>query len=271
MRSFSTFILIVVSLSLSSVLSPHAAWAESKLRVAAAADLKFALPTLAKRFETQNPTVKVEMIFGSSGSLTQQIQAGAPFDVFLSADDSFPEKLKKTDLVEGDTFRYGTGHLVIWARTPLKLESLMKAGEPTLAILKSDAVKRFAIANPAVAPYGRIAAQALEKAHLDKELASKQVMAENVAQAAQFAATGAVSASLIAQALAESPEMKNAGTMLPLKSDEAESLKQSGAILKSSKLKTEAQRFRDLLLSNEGQSVLSAHGLGTKNETKGTK
>lgn len=255
--------LLVAALSAIAHLSSAMA-ADAKLRVAAAADLKFALPKLIAVFEAQHPSVKVESIFGSSGSLTQQIQAGAPFDLFLSADDSFPQRLKKDGKADGEVFRYGTGHLVLWAPKKFPLLALHKTSDQTLRVLQLSEISKFAIANPAVAPYGRVADEALSNAKLKESLKSKMVTGENVAQAAQFALTGAASAALIAQAIAESPDMKAAGTYLILKPTEASELKQSGVVVGKSTKKTEARQFRDLLLGPVGQKVLADHGLAEK-------
>lgn len=255
-------LLVLVVLATATISSAQAA--ERKLRVAAAADLKFALPKLIAVFESHHPGLKVEAIFGSSGSLTQQIQAGAPFDVFLSADDSFPQRLKADGRADGDVFRYGTGHLVLWAPKKISVSALHKTSDHTLRVLESDEISKFAFANPVVAPYGRVADEALTKANLKENLKSKMVTGENVAQAAQFALTGAVSAALIAQAIAESPEMKSKGTYLVLKPTEASELKQSGVIVVRSTLKSEARQFRDLLLSAQGQKILAEHGLAEK-------
>lgn len=257
--SFLTWVLPAVMVVEMLISAPVSAAETKNLRIAAAADLKFAMPALVEIFEKSHPDVKVETIIGSSGSFTQQIQASAPFDLFLSADDSYPTKLKAAKKVEGDVFRYGTGHLVLWFPNAVKL--VKQTGQSTMAVLESSLVKKFAIANPAVAPYGRAAEEALMKAKLKDKLKIKMVMGENVAQAAQYAMTGAVEASLIAQALAESPEMKASGSYLSLGADEAPLLKQSGAVLVTSKLKKEAGEFRELLLGSEGQAVLAAHGL----------
>lgn len=248
---------VVILLVLASSLA-EAAETET-LRIAAASDLKFALPALVEIFEKSHSDVKVETIIGSSGSFTQQIQAGAPFDLFLSADESYPEKLKAAKKIDGEVFRYGTGTLVLWIPNSVKLTR--RDGQSTVTLLLDPAVKKFAIANPAVAPYGRAADQALTQAKLKDKLKTKMVMGENVAQAAQYAVTGAVSAALIAQALADSPEMKASGSYFKFEANEAPQLKQSGAVVAASRLKKQALEFRDLLLAAEGQKILSNHGL----------
>jgi molybdate transport system substrate-binding protein len=235
-----------------------AATPRKTLRVAAASDLKFAMPSLVELYEKRHPGEKVEAIFGSSGSFVQQILSGAPLDLFLSADESYAVKVKEAGKAQGEVFQYGTGRLVLWL--PKALMLIRKEGESTAALLLKPEVKKFAMANPAVAPYGRAADEALKKSGLQEKLRSKMVMGENVAQTAQYAATGSVSCALIALALAESPEMQALGSYILFDVDEAPELKQTGVVLKTN-LSKQAEAFKTTLLSDEGQRVLAAHGL----------
>src|SRR4029450_2519889 len=173
---------------------------------AAASDLQSALPAIAARFE-KNAGGKVTLTFGSSGNFFAQIQNGAPFDVYLSADVDYPKRLEDVGLAEpGSRYEYARGRLVLWARRDAGID--VSRG---LSILADSRVRRIAIANPDHAPYGRAAVAALRADGLYDRVRSKLVVGENISQAAQFAESGSADAGLIALSLALSPALKNAG------------------------------------------------------------
>ena len=152
------------------------------LVVAAAADLSSALKEVATSYEKKTG-VKISLSFGSSGALTQQIQNGAPFDVFFSADMEYPRQLVASGDAEGTTlYQYATGTLVLWvpANSPLDLE------HKGMEVLLDPSVKKVSIANPQHAPYGRAAVAALKHAGLYDQISSRLVLGESVSQAAQF-------------------------------------------------------------------------------------
>src|SRR4029077_2335298 len=175
-----------------------------EIRVAAAADLRFALSELAVNYEKHAGT-KVNVTYGSSGNFFAQIQNGAPFDLFFSADLEYPRKLEATGLAESGTlFEYARGRIVIWARRDAPIDV---AAQGWNALLSSD-VQKIAIANPALAPYGRAAVAALEKAGILELVKSKFVYGENISQAAQFVQFGNAQAGIVSLSLALSPAMK---------------------------------------------------------------
>src|ERR1700742_5112177 len=132
---------------------------QTPLRVAAAADLQFALKDIAQQYEHQTG-VKVEITFGSSGNFFAQIQNGAPFDVFFSADVQYPNKLQQADLIEPDTlFKYAVGRIVIWIPADSKLDLLAQKWNALL----DPSIQKIAIANPEHAPYGRPAGEARQQ------------------------------------------------------------------------------------------------------------
>ena len=170
------------------------------IKIAAAADLNYALNDLAARFEAKSGT-KVLLSFGSSGNLFSQIQHGAPFDLFFSADEDYPKKLAAAGAMDGPTLRtYAIGHLVLWLpkASPLDPTTLQ------MKVLTDPSVSRISIANPQHAPYGRAAMAALEHYGLKDTVASKLVYGENVSQAAQFVQSGNAQAGLVALSLAPS-------------------------------------------------------------------
>ena len=227
------------------------------LRVAAAADLRGALEQVRVAFEKAHPEVRLQPTFGASGSLSAQIRQGAPFDVFLAADLGFPQSLAKEGLVLDEVFPYGEGRLALWAQASLGLDPA-KAG---LALLADPRVKRVAIANPDVAPYGKAAVAAMEGAHLAVQ--GKLLRAENVAQAAQYLETGAAEAGLISASQARHPALQARGRSWLLPAGSYPPLRQGGAILKRTAETAAARRFRDFLLGSEGRAILAREGFGT--------
>jgi molybdate transport system substrate-binding protein len=249
MRKVS-ILLLIVQLTASVV-------AGEQITVAAAADLNYALTDLAKQFETTTGT-KVVLSFGSSGNLFSQIQNGAPFDLFFSADEDYPKKLAAAGTLDSGTLRtYAIGHLVLWVpnRSPLDPEKLQ------MDVLTQAAVTRIAIANPQHAPYGRAAMAAIEHYGLKEKVASKLVFGENVSQAAQFLQSGNAQAGLIALSLAKSPAMASAGKYWELPTDSYPELRQAAAVISASKQKKAAQAFLDFVLSPEGAARLRKYGL----------
>src|SRR6476646_8943018 len=153
--------------------------------VAAAADLQSAMQEIGARFQKETgKTVKV--IYGSSGNFLQQIQNGAPFDMFFSANLDYPRKLEAGGLTEAGTFyQYATGKIVVWVPNDSKLD--ISSGLPSLV---SPAVKKVAIANPLHAPYGQAAVAAMKSENVYEKLSGKFVMGENISQTATFVISG---------------------------------------------------------------------------------
>lgn len=169
---------------LAMALLPAAAPAE-QLVVAAAADLSFALPLINQQFVAAHPGTEIKISLGSSGNFSAQIQNGAPFQVFMSADEKYPRDLIAKGFAVADSYTvYGTGRLALWTLQPgVNLNQ-------GLGALSDPGVKHVAIANPAHAPYGRAAQAALNKYGILNQVRSKLVMGENIAQTAQFVQTG---------------------------------------------------------------------------------
>ena len=228
-----------------------------EINVAAAADLNYALNDLASEFESRTGT-KVTLSFGASGNLFSQIQSGAPFDLFFSADEDYPKKLAGAGTADATSLRiYALGHLVLWVpnNSPFDPEKLQ------MELLTQTGVTRIAIANPQHAPYGRAAMAALEHYGLKSRVADKLVFGENVSQAAQFVQSGNAQAGLIAMSLAKSPAMRSTGRFWVLPSDSYPELKQAAVIVSASKHKKAAQAFLDFVLSPEGAATLRKYGL----------
>jgi len=224
------------------------------LRIAAASDLQFALPDLAAQYEKQSG-VKLAITYGSSGNFFAQIQNGAPFDVFLSADVSYPHKLVLAHLADISSLEvYGVGHLVLWLPPDSPLEP--SAG---LKILLDPRIQKIAIANPDHAPYGRAAVAALRDAGLYDQLKPKLVYGENISQAAQFVQSGSAQAGLLAHSLTFSPAMKS-GKFWAIPADKYPAVEQTAVSLTASSNKQAAMSFLDFLRTPTARAALERYG-----------
>jgi molybdate transport system substrate-binding protein len=225
------------------------------LRVAAAANLKVAIEALASAFEADHPGVGVAVTLGASGTFFAQLQAGAPFDLFLSADREYPRKLVEAKLAEGPDVLYAIGELVAWtpAGSPLDLE---KGG---LAALAGPGVKHLAIANPAVAPFGRAAEAALRAAGVLDSLRDRLVLGQSVAQAAQFASTGAADAALLPRSLTLAPELAG-GRVSSIPAGSYPRQEQSAVVVAAAAEPELARAFLAFVTGPKGRAILARWG-----------
>ena len=231
--------------------------AEREIIVAAASDLKFAMDELAADFQKGHPDVSVRVSYGSSGNFFAQLSQKAPFDLFFSADAQYPRRLEAEGHALADSvFLYAVGRLVVWVPRSLPVD-LEKAG---LKALLEPNIKKVAIANPRHAPYGRAAEAALKHAGLYASVQPKLVFGENVAQAAQFAESGAADAGLIAYSLALAPAMQKAGRFSPIPLEAYQRMEQGGLILKWTKQEATARAFREYVLGAAGRAILRRWG-----------
>jgi molybdate transport system substrate-binding protein len=229
--------------------------AAQNLTVAAASDLQSALPEIAGLFE-KNTGHKVTFTFGSSGNFFTQIQNGAPFDVFLSADIEYPQRLETSGLADrGSLYEYARGRLVLWTRR----DSGIDLGRG-LSALDGANVRRIAIANPDHAPYGRAAVAALRGQQLHDAVRDKLVLGENISQAAQFAQSGSADVGIIALSLALAPALKSAGTYVELSDALYPPIQQAAVVIGSSRQKSLAREFMENLKKPEVARILQSYG-----------
>ena len=225
------------------------------VRVAAAADVKYALDEAAVRLARHQPSIRVEATYGSSGSMHAQLRQRAPFDVYLSADIDYPRDLVSQGIgSDRDLFTYAVGRLVVWVPRTSRL-AIEREG---LSALTGAA--RIAIANPRHAPYGKAAEAALRQAGIWSRVSRRMVLGENVAQAAQFVQSGAADAGIIAKSLAVAPNLRAAGRSWDIPQNVHPRLIQGGLILPWARSREAAIRFRDFLLSDEGRQLLVVNG-----------
>ena len=224
-----------------------------KVNVAAAANLRYVLEEIKTAYVKQNPKAKVNLTFGASGMLVQQIQNGASFDLFMAADNEFPLKLKEKGLTTGNMSAYAFGKLAIYSIT-LDVE---KQG---LAALKDPSVKKIAIANPATAPYGERAVELLKTLKLYDSLKPKIITGENISQTAQFAFTGNAEIGFIALSLALAPEMAGKGNYYIVPQNQYKPIEQACILIKTPVVNNEAYKFRKFILSTATKAIWEKFG-----------
>ena len=230
--------------------------AETGPTIAAASDLKFALDDIAATFQKQTGKT-VRIVYGSSGNFFQQIAQHAPFEIFMSADEDFIFKLADKNLTVDRGALYATGRIVLFAPK----NSALKVDEPMADLRRALAdgrLKKFAIANPEHAPYGRAAMEALKQAHLWGKIEPKLVLGENVSQAAQFALSGSTQGGIFAYSLALSPEFSNAGSYVLIPDSMHSPLRQSMVLTK--KASVAAREFYSYMQSTTALDVFKRYG-----------
>lgn len=249
-------ILVLLVLLLCSVPSVFA----DEFAVAAASDLNFAIKELIVLYERETGH-HVKLSLGSSGNFYAQLQQGAPFDLYFSADIGYPRKLEEAGLtVPGTLYRYAVGRVVLWAPKTSPLD--VSKG---LTILREPTVKKIAIANPKHAPYGRAAVAAMEQSQVYADVKDRLVLGENISQAAQFIESGACDVGIIALSLALAPAMKERGTFWEIPADAHPPLEQGAIILKQSKHQDAAGQFLNFMKSPQGQEVMTRYGFTLPN------
>lgn len=237
---------------------PGAAQARSTVTVAAAANLKIAAEELKGAFEAERPDLEVALTFGASGAFFGQLRNGAPFDVFLSADRVYPARLVEAGLAAAADERvYAHGKLVVWLAPGSSLD-LEGRG---LAALADPEVRRIAIANPAVAPFGRATEAALVAAGVHDAVKGKLVLGTSVGQAAQFASTGAADVAFLPLSLTRSQALA-AGRVVAVPEALHPRIEQSAVVLARARQPAAARAFLAFLLGEKARAVLARHGYG---------
>ncbi|SRR6266567_632818 len=250
---------IVLTACLTACFVPAAA--QTAVRVAAAADLEPVLPPILEQFQKETG-IHAEASFQASAALTTQIQNGAPFDVFLSADLGYPQKLISAGLAQGlgdgeagTPIIYARGTLVLWTRKDTHLPL------PSLEMLQRPEVTRIAIANPERAPYGRAAMATLQKRGLYEALKPRLVTAENIAQAAQFVDTGNADVGFISLTSASTPRLTADGRYFVVPADLYPPIEQGAVLVTKSAHRIEAKKLLVFLMSTPVQQEMRKYGL----------
>ncbi len=224
--------------------------------IAAAASLKFALPEIAEAFE-QDTGRKVRLSFSSSGNLTRQIQQGAPFELFLSANTVYADQLQQQQQLPNKPVVYTLGRLVLITSRG----STLRLDEQFIGIRKAvqqGKLKHFAIANPGLAPYGTAARQVLQHQQQWTYLETLLIQGENVAQTTQFIASGAAQAGLVSYSMALAPPLKKKTRFILIPQSHHKPLSQTMLLL--SNAGETAKMFYHYLRQNRAQQILNQYG-----------
>ena len=229
--------------------------AAEKVSVAAAANLIYALDALDTEFAKTAPDVVVTTATGASGGLVAQIENGAPFDVFLSADLDYPRALIASGHADaGSLVTFAIGRLVLWTTRPaLGLMSVAAA-------VRDPAVQKLAIANLDTAPYGRAARQALEKLGVWTDAQPKLVVGENISQTAQFVATGNADAGFVALSLVLSTKLRDRGRWLEVPAELHAPLAQGAVLTTRGAANPAAARYLKFLGGPAARKILEGFG-----------
>lgn len=224
--------------------------------VGAASDLQFALPEIVRSFEAATGR-RIRLTFGASGNLARQIEQGAPFQMFLSADEQFVLRLVTRGLTRDRGVLYATGHLVLFAPDGSALAAALSVDHLRAALAAGD-VQRFAIANPEHAPYGRAARQWLQTHGLWEPIQPALVLGENVAQTAQFATTGNAQAGILPYSLARAPQIARRGRYVLLSTDDHQPLNQRMVLMRQAG--ATAEQFYQYMQEPAARQILRRHG-----------
>ena len=235
------------------------------ISVAAASDLKYVLEEVIREFQELHPHIVVKATFGSSGNFYTQISNGAPFDIFLSADTSYPQKLIEQGVaIPESLFVYAIGRIVLWVRQ----DSALNVEREGIASLRNPNIKKLAIANPVDAPYGRAAEAALHHFDVYEDLKDRLVLGENVTQAAQFVETEAADVGIIAVSLAIAVPLRDKGRQWPFPTDSYPTLEQGGVILSATQERSACDLFCAYMRSERGREVFKRYAFALPGESK---
>ncbi|MEJ7740743.1 MAG: molybdate ABC transporter substrate-binding protein [Chitinophagaceae bacterium] len=229
-----------------------AAVQKNAITIAAASDLKVAMDSIIALFHTSHPSMPVSVIYGSSGKLFQQIIKQAPFDLYFSADIDYAKKLAQLGLTDSEPRIYAVGRIVIWSN---KIST-----QKGISSLLDEMVNKIAIANPAHAPYGKRAEEALLFYGIHDQVRSKLVLGENISQTAQYVSSGAAEIGIIALSLALSPALRQQGNYFLIPDTAHRKLEQAYVILKRAAENRSADLFSDFITSKQAKDILKKNG-----------
>jgi molybdate transport system substrate-binding protein len=222
------------------------------VKIAAAADLRYAMDEVVKEFKKNNSGANIEVIYGSSGNAFTQISNGAPFDVYFSADIVYPQKLKEAGLTLTDPKLYAIGRIVLWSASL----DVSKG----LSVLAEKPNIKIATANPEHAPYGQRSVEALKFYRLYEKVEKQLIFGENISQAAQFCLSGNAEAGLIALSLVLSPTMSNQGKYFLIDEKSHRPLEQASVILNHAKGNSQAFSFAEFISCSAARLIFEKYG-----------
>ena len=223
-----------------------------KLRVAVSANAQFVSQKLAAEFKSETG-IDADLVVSSSGKLTAQMEQGAQFDVFLSADMKYPQELFAKNLTTAKPQIYAYGTLVLWSKKEISLTKGLKA-------LINPAIKKIAVANAALAPYGEAAEQAMERSGLTAQLKPKLVYGESIAQVNQYLLSGVADVVFTAKSVVLDPAQKDVGNWVAVDSKLYQPIAQGVVVLKSSANRADAQKLYQFLFGAKAKSIFKKYG-----------
>lgn len=246
------FVLSTLAVLLFSASSP--VLAAGSITVAVAANVKFAFRALETTF-TKETGIAVREVVSSSGTITAQVLNGAPFDVFLSADTDYPERLRRQGLTASPAKVYAYGTLVLWTMKDLDLSR----GVP---LLTEDAIGKVAIANPKLAPYGRESISAMTHYHVYAAVEPKLVYGQNISQTTQYIESQAADVGFTAKSVVLAPNMKGKGHWVEIPHDAYQPIAQAAVILKHGRDQNAlaAKKFFDFIYSPPARAIFARYG-----------
>lgn len=234
------------------VVTTLSATAKITVKVAAAANLRYALSEIESRYESKHEDVDLQINYGAAGTFYQQILSGAPYDLFLSADDLLPQRLKEDGVANGEMKLYAYGKLALYG-----LQS--DVNELGLKAINQSSIERIAVANPRVAPYGTRSVELLKSLGLWESVEHKIVYGDTIAQAAQFAMSGNCELGFVALSLLLNPKVEIKGSYYLIPEDQYKAIAQAGIVINEG----EATRFFDYMLSDDCDEIWDKYGYST--------
>lgn len=248
----------LVALFLLRCASPSTA---GEVSITAASDLQYAMKDITAAFEAKYPADRVKVVFGSSGKAFAQIENGAPYDMYFSADIEYPQKLRRSGAAISDPRPYANGRIVLWAtkKSGIDVSKGMDA-------LSDPRVKKIAIANPLHAPYGRIAKEVLERHGMYERIKNKLVLGENIQQTAQFIQSGAADIGFVAYSLALAPLLTREGSYFLIPTSDHKEIVQGYVLLKPAARNATAALFATFIASPAARAIFRKYGFTLPNE-----
>lgn len=230
------------------------------ITIATAANVQYAMQELIQAF-TQKEGILCQTVIGSSGKLTAQIKAGAPYDLFVSANMKYPNALHQKGFTTSTPQVYAQGKLVLWTQQ----KNLNPSAQLLPQFLTQSHVKHVALANPKTAPYGEAALQVLQKKELAGKLKGKLVYGESISQTNQFILSQNAEVGFTAKSVVVSPKMKGKGKWVEINSELYAPIQQGVVLLKQSNPQkvAQARKFYDFLFSDTAQKILEKYGYQT--------
>jgi molybdate transport system substrate-binding protein len=229
--------------------------------ITAASDLQYCMKDIVVAFEAKNPGEKVKLVFGSSGKAFSQIEAGAPYDMYFAADVAYPEKLRKDGFAISDPKPYAIGRMTLWVTKASGLDP-----GKGIELLSDPRIKKIAIADPAHAPYGRIAVEVMKHYKVYDKVEKKLVLGTNIQQTAQFVQTGAADAGFIAYSLALAPILAKEGKYLLFPASAHKEIVQAYVLLKPASNNQTAKRFEAFAGNQQARAIFKRYGFKLPNE-----